>query len=111
MLGLRLSDNNNVRALKVYSIYLDITTYIELEKRSTTYNEKSMGEQIPETIYLGEDGRELEGSYVELAALSGSNLSHGPTEVHENILLNFGSGSSTIDDTSQALVAANYDRK
>ena len=108
VLGLRLLDDTNVRSLKVYSIYLDITTYIELDKSSTTYNQKSMGEQVPETIYLGEDGRELEGSYVELDAISGSNAVHGPTEVHENILFNFGSGTGTVDTTSQADVESNY---
>lgn len=104
VLGVQLTDQNNVYNLKVYSIYLDITTYIEIE---TSARKDSM-ENIPKTIYLGEDGRELEGSYVEMDAISGSNLVHGPTEVHENILLNFGSGASTIDDTSQAAVEGNY---
>ncbi len=100
VMALRISDNNNIRSLKVYSLYLDITTYIELDQSTTTYSQKSMTEQIPETIYIGEDGTLLESGYTEVA-------DHGPTEVHENILVNFGPGD-IIDDTTQAAVEGNF---
>ncbi len=101
VISVRIIDNNNVRSLKLYSMYLDITTFVDVEKSTTTYSKKSMGEQIPETIYVGADGTLLEDSYTELS-------DHGPTEVHENILINFGPGAGTVDDTSQAAVEGNY---
>jgi len=100
VMALRISDNNNIRSLKVYSMYLDITTFIELEQRTTTYSKKSVSEQIPETIYIGKNATLLESGYTEVT-------DHGPTEVHENILINFGPGD-IIDDTSQAAVEGNY---
>ena len=100
VMALRISDSSNARSLKVYSLYLDITTCIELEEFTTTYSKKSFTEQIPDTIYIGEDGTLLESGYTEV-------VDHGPTEVHENILINFGPGD-IIDDTSQAAVESNF---
>ena len=97
VMALRLTDANNVVSLKIYSLYLDITTYIEIE---TSARKNSM-ENIPETIYVGADGTLLESGYTELS-------DHGPTEVHENILTNFGPGASFIDGTTQAAVEGNF---
>lgn len=101
VVSVRITDQANARSLKLYSVYLDITTFVDVEKSTTTYSEKSMGEQIPETIYVGADGTLLEGSYTELS-------DHGPTEVHENILTNFGPGASFIDTSTQDTVEGNY---
>jgi len=95
---LRLTDETNVRVLTVYSLYLDITTYLEIDK--TVSRASNSMEAVPKTIYVGQDGTALESGYTELA-------DHGPTEVHENILVNFGPGD-IIDDTSQLAVENNY---
>ena len=95
--AVRITDQNNVRSLKVYSIYLDITTYIEIDRSKR----KDSMENIPKTIYVGADGTLLESGYTELS-------DHGPTEVHENILTNFGPGASSIDTTTQGTVEGNY---
>jgi len=80
----------------VFEMYLDFTTYIPLE----TSGVKSTAQEYVPTLYLGADGTNLEGY---------TNISdHGPTEVHENILTNFGPGSGSIDTTTQGTVEANY---
>jgi len=84
--------------LTVFEMYLDFTTYIPLE----TSGVKSTKQEYVPTLYLGAVGTNLEGY---------TNISdHGPTEVHENILTNFGPGASFIDATTQAAVeGAGYD--
>ena len=98
VIAIRLTDQNNARMLKVYSVYLDFTTYLEIDK--TVSRASNSMEAVPKTIYVGQDGTALESGYTELA-------DHGPTEVHENILVNFGPGD-IIDDTSQLAVENNY---
>ena len=82
--------------LRIYEMYLEFTTFIPID----TNNGKSRDQEYPEKLYIGTDGTTLEGY---------TNPSdHGPTEVHENILINFGPGSSNIDSTTQAAVEGNF---
>ena len=77
-------------------MYLEFTMYIPIDIN----NGKAKDQEYPETLYIGTDGTTLEG-YTNPA-------DHGPTEVHENILVNFGPGASFIDGTTQAAVEGEF---
>jgi len=87
--------------LYAYEMFIDFTTYIPLDEN----NAKSRQQEYPEKLYIGANGTALDDSGPYDADLS----DHGPTEVHENILINLGPGAAKIDATSQAAVEASYD--
>ena len=86
------------QTLEVEEMYLELTTHIPID----TQNGKARDQEFPPKLYIGTDGTNLESGYTEVS-------DHGPTEVHENILINFGPGASYIDNTSQADVEGNFD--
>lgn len=88
---------SGTQTLEVMEMYLEFTTYIVID----TQNGKSRDQEFPSKLYIGTDGTDLESGYTELS-------DHGPTEVHENILINFGPGSAYIDGTTQAAVEGNF---
>jgi len=85
--------------LQIAEMYLEFTTYIPID----TQNGKSRDQELPPVLYLGTDADTLESGYTSI----GSN-DFTPTEVHYNILRNFGPGTSFIDSTSESNVRANF---
>ena len=85
--------------LQIAEMYLEFTTYIPID----TQNAKSRNQEIPPTLYLGTDADTIELGFTSVGA---NNFT--PTEVHYNILRNFGPGVSYIDSTSESDVRANF---
>ena len=90
---------SGTQTLEVMEMYLEFTTYIVID----TVNGKSRDQEFPPKLYIGTDGMDLESGYTEVGS---SNFT--PTEVHENLLQNFGPGSSFIDTTTETSVRANF---
>ena len=95
--GFYQRSTSGTETLKITEMYLEFTTYIPID----TNNGKAKDQEMPEILYIGADGTTLDG-YDNI-------LDHGPTEVHENILTNFGPGASFIDTSTQGTVEGEFD--
>ena len=94
--GFYQRSTSGTEVLEITEMYLEFTTYIPID----TNNGKAKNQEMPDVLYIGADGTTLDGY---------TNPSdHGPTEVHENILVNFGPGASNIDSTTQAAVEGEF---
>ena len=85
--------------LQIAEMYIEFTTYIPID----TQNGKARDQELPPVLYLGSDADTLESGYTSIGA---NNFT--PTEVHYNILRNFGPGASYIDSTSESNVRSNF---
>ena len=85
--------------LQIAEMYIEFTTYIPID----TQNGKARDQELPPVLYLGSDADTLESGYTSIGA---NNFT--PTEVHYNILRNFGPGTSYIDSTSESDVRSNF---
>lgn len=89
----------NNATLEIAEMYFEFTTYIPID----TANGKARDQELPPVLYLGTDADTIESGFTSIGA---NNFT--PTEVHYNILRNFGPGTSYIDSTSESLVRANF---
>jgi|DEB0MinimDraft_6_1074348.scaffolds.fasta_scaffold01315_10 hypothetical protein len=85
--------------LQIAEMYIEFTTYIPID----TQNGKARDQELPPVLYVGTDADTIESGYTSIGA---NNFT--PTEVHYNILRNFGPGSLNIDATSESDVRANF---
>jgi hypothetical protein len=98
-IGVFLQNTTGTITLDLHQMNLSFTNYIEIDKSKN----KSREQEYPQTLYIGTDADNLESGYTDIGI---SNFT--PTEVHENILINFGPGSSHIDTSSETTVRGQY---
>ena len=85
--------------LQIAEMYIEFTTYIPINNA----NSKARDQELPPVLYLGTDADTIESGYTSIGA---NNFT--PTEVHYNILRNFGPGTTYIDTTSESDIRANF---
>tara|TARA_R100000084_G_C4653615_1_gene151422 strand:- start:1426 stop:3522 length:2097 start_codon:yes stop_codon:yes gene_type:complete len=85
--------------LQLAEMYLEFTTYIPID----TENAKAREQELPPVLYVGTDADTLESGYDSVGTDDFT-----PTEVHYNILRNFGPGASAISSASEINIRSNY---